>query len=599
MAQMKSGPKWGLIIIAVVIGIFGFRSAVLKGWVPGVKMSKSILLKKADLPDIREAQLKGVEPAEYPTDEVASVPGPQVRALIWAWNAQMGWIYANGGPLTTEKSLMAKHGVNLKLTRQDDTNQMINDLMACAQELEEADDCASGAHFMAIMGDQTAAFFASNNPNFKKICEDCTLEWIGSAGRSDGEDAFMGPAEWKEDPQKAKGGLVSTVIREGDWNIVVKWAADNGIPVNPDERTFDPGAVNFVNAATYTDAAEKYVANYCEDRRVVNDGKPTGEKKNVCVQGVSTWTPADVTAAKGRGGIVRIVSTRQYRSQMPNAIIGIKKWNKAHAKQVAGMLAAIFEAGDQIRAYPEALEKASVTSWKVYNEEQSPEYWLKYYKGTEEEDATGNTVQLGGSKVYGLADNLVLFGMAPGSNNNGEATYRVFGNFVKQLYPKIVPEYPKFQEIFNPTYIQQAKALVGKNVGVADVAKFSDTSRASNVVSRKAVYIQFDTGQASLRPEGLRTLENIKDDLAIAGSLVVKVYGHTDSVGNPEANQRLSEARAAAVKSYLMRTAPSEFPSSRFRIRGVGDQQPIADNGTDSGRAKNRRVEIVLADPSS
>jgi outer membrane protein OmpA-like peptidoglycan-associated protein len=115
------------------------------------------------------------------------------------------------------------------------------------------------------------------------------------------------------------------------------------------------------------------------------------------------------------------------------------------------------------------------------------------------------------------------------------------------------------------------------------------------VVSKRNWNIEFETGQATLTPVGERNMFQIKDDLAIAGALFVTVNGHTDNVGSRAANVDLSERRAAAIKDWLQRKAPSNFPDSRFRIHAYGDTRPIASNGTAEGRAKNRRVEIVLS----
>ncbi len=70
----------------------------------------------------------------------------------------------------------------------------------------------------------------------------------------------------------------------------------------------------------------------------------------------------------------------------------------------------------------------------------------------------------------------------------------------------------------------------------------------------------------------------------------IRIAGHTDNVGNPRRNQRLSEARAEAVKAYLVAHGIDE---SRIEAVGFGDTQPVAPNDTDEGRAQNRRIEAV------
>ena len=412
--RLKPGAKIVLLLFIGAVLFFGFRTAVSRGWIPAPGIAKALIPSKASLPDLKEAVVANVEPASFPEGASASVKAPLIRTEIWAWNAQMNYIYANGGPETTRNSLMEKHNVNLKLIRQDDTSQMQNDLIACAKELHDgSSQCSAGANYVLIMGDGSGQFFAAVNPQLKKLdngAGEYIAQVIGSTGYSRGEDKLMGPPQWKADPQAAKGGLVAGVLRDGDWNIAMKWAADNQIKNNPDEKTYDPDALNWVNAPDYIKAAEIYNANTCEDRKIVHDGRLTGESKNVCVNGVVTWTPGDVNVAHGRGGLVSIVSSKQYRSQMPDVIIGIKKFNQDHRNEVQGMLAASFEAADQLKAFPEALKRAAAISAKVYNE-QTGDYWLKYYQGTREQDKTGNLVELGGSAVNNLNDNLLLFGL--------------------------------------------------------------------------------------------------------------------------------------------------------------------------------------------
>ena len=75
----------------------------------------------------------------------------------------------------------------------------------------------------------------------------------------------------------------------------------------------------------------------------------------------------------------------------------------------------------------------------------------------------------------------------------------------------------------------------------------------------------------------------------------IEIIGHTDSTGSPSVNNPLSEERAQSVRDYL---AARGVASSRIQTAGRGEREPVADNGTDAGRARNRRVEIFLREPA-
>jgi outer membrane protein OmpA-like peptidoglycan-associated protein len=389
------------------------------------------------------------------------------------------------------------------------------------------------------------------------------------------------------------------VLRDGDWNIAQKWLGDNNLRNNPDEKTYDPDALNWVAASDYIDAAEKYVAGYSEQRPVVRHGKRTGETKKVTVNGVVTWTPGDVTVAQKRGGLVSIVSTKEYSSQMPNVIIGIDKWMRQNRPLVEGMLQAFFTGADRVRSNPAALTHASGVSADVYKESGADAaYWEKYFKGTQESDKQGLRVDLGGSSVNNLADNLLLFGLVPGSANLFGATYKVFGDIVVAQYPELVPNYPSETAILDTAYIQAIAKRMAPTATATAVAKqkprYAKGQPVASVVSRKAWYIRFDSGKATFSPDARRELDKLRRDLLVASGTVIGIHGHTDSQGNPATNMTLSESRAFAVKSWLEKQSPVNFPQGRIRVYAHGQQNPVAPNGTPEGRAQNRRVEVVL-----
>lgn len=102
--------------------------------------------------------------------------------------------------------------------------------------------------------------------------------------------------------------------------------------------------------------------------------------------------------------------------------------------------------------------------------------------------------------------------------------------------------------------------------------------------------VQFDSGSSSIRPESLPTLDQAAAILARNPTAAVNVEGHTDSDGDPAANQVLSEQRAAAVMQYLVSKGVG---AAQLRPAGFGSTRPVADNGTDQGRQANRRIEFV------
>jgi OOP family OmpA-OmpF porin len=600
-------PVGRAMVVVAGLALVGYglhKYGVLDKIVPAAKERASQNVPKADLPNV---DIHGEDGTGSSTTR-AAMPGsgagcsdkPEVRMLIWAWNSQMGMMFANGGPQATSGSLMCENGVNLRLIRQDDVSKMQEDLVTFANELRRSGNPTKGAHYVSIMGDGSAVFLKGLNDTLGKLGSEYRAKVVASAGYSRGEDKFMGPAAWKSNPAASRGGLVAGVLRDGDWNIAQKWLGDNGLCNNPDEKTIDPNCLNWVNASTYVDAAEKYVANYCETRPVVQNGKRTGESRNVCVDGIVTWTPGDVTAAEKRGGIVSIVSTREYSSQMPNVIIGIDKWMKDNRPTVEGMIAGLMQGGDQVKTNPAAFDKAAQISADVYQEQGADAaYWKKYFKVVREQDKKGVTVELGGSSVNNLSDEQLLFGLSPGSSNLFAATYKVFGDIVVSQYPDLVPSYYPVNQVLDTSYIEAVVRKAGSGrAPVAEQPRFTASEPVRTVVSRKSWHISFDSGQATLTGAGERDLQALLRDLLVANATAIEVHGHTDSQGNPQANMALSEERAFAVKRWLEEQSPVNFPQGRIRVFSHGQENPLAPNSTAEGRAQNRRVDIVIGTTS-
>ena len=103
--------------------------------------------------------------------------------------------------------------------------------------------------------------------------------------------------------------------------------------------------------------------------------------------------------------------------------------------------------------------------------------------------------------------------------------------------------------------------------------------------------ITFAFDRYDVQPQFRPTLDKVAEVLGDYPQTMIDIYGHTDSVGSDAYNQTLSENRARAVADYLSMQGVHKV---RMATLGYGETQPIADNGTESGRAANRRVEIRI-----
>jgi outer membrane protein OmpA-like peptidoglycan-associated protein len=134
---------------------------------------------------------------------------------------------------------------------------------------------------------------------------------------------------------------------------------------------------------------------------------------------------------------------------------------------------------------------------------------------------------------------------------------------------------------------QQIKELKEKTAGSGvDV-----TSDGESILVNLPDTVTFDVGSSTLKPSFRATLDEVAATMVDYPNSLIDVYGHTDSTGSDSFNQALSERRARAVADYMIARGVDR---RRIMTQGFGETQPIADNGTASGRAQNRRVEIKI-----
>lgn len=140
-----------------------------------------------------------------------------------------------------------------------------------------------------------------------------------------------------------------------------------------------------------------------------------------------------------------------------------------------------------------------------------------------------------------------------------------------------------------PKMAEPAPAPAPAAAPAVEAKKPAPVAAASKVTYAADAF--FDFNKSVLKPEGKAKLDDLVAKIKAINLEVIIAVGHTDSVGTDAYNQKLSVRRADAVKAYLVSKG---IEKNRVYTEGKGKTQPVADNKTSSGRAKNRRVEIEV-----
>lgn len=583
--SIKPGGK-ALIGILVIAAIFAAKVFWWDNRAQDVGESKTF--GTVAIPDAPEASLVGENAIklELPTDAVSGAGDTKITWYQMAWQSQNGIAYSNGGPQTTKGSLFEKAGLDVSIVRQDDCAQQVAELIKFTEAYKE--DPNTPGVFITFMGSGIPAYITSAFNALEELGPEYQPIAFLSTGKSYGEDQIIGPKKYKDNKQLLKGATVVGYRMDGDLDLAFKLAGDNGIRVNVNDKVYDPEALNFMYCKDFLDAVVKYNAGTEETRKIVKKGVTTGRDTSISADMVATWTPGDVNAYQGKGGVT-IVSTRDYASMMPNITITCKKWLNDHRTAVEELTKACAMAGDQIRSFEDVKKYACGLVAKIYNE-QNADYWYKYYNGFSPNEDT----HLGGSMVFNLADMAKMFGV-PHDGQSGTDIYRevynTFGNLQSKYYPEDLPKILEYSKAFDKSVIMSVVSnnpdLLKGKVNAVDYA----TTKMTNKISNKSYNIVFQTGSAEISDESEDVLDEIFSGLTTADGTKVEISGHTDNVGNPASNQTLSEQRATSVLNYLKRKG---VETTRLTSNGYGQDRPVADNSTAAGKAKNRRVEISI-----
>lgn len=542
---------------------------------------------KVAIPDIEEASLgSNAVKLEFPSNKPSVNGGTQLKHYMMTWQSQNGWNYANGGARTTKGSLFDKSNLDVELIRQNDCVQSMTEFIKFCKDYKNNPQTPGVC----------VTYMGTGIPNYAsgilEACKELGPEYqpiiFESSGKSYGEDQLIGDPAIKQNPQLLRGQVVIGVRLDGDMDIAIKYANDNGIPFNPNEKLYDPNALNaaYPSSGDFTESATKYNAGILEKRTIVINGKTTGRDTMVASTMVTTWFPADQIALAGRGG-GSIISTKEYASMMPNITIYCKKWVNDHRSDCENIVIALAQAGDQIRSFDDAKRYSCRLSAEIYNEKDE-KFWYDGFNGIKQ----GLNSHIGGSAVFNFKDMLNLFGMGDSRNDIYKAVYNTFGDLQHKYYPdeKQLNPYMDYNKLVDKSIMMSVLAnhpelLDGKAVEI------NYDKPMSTLVASKSEQVNFNTGSDQILSNSYSTLNEMYKQLLTSDGLKVRLVGHTDNTGNSSANMQLSLNRVNSVKAYLIKKG---IPANRLETDGKGDSEPVADNNTSSGKAQNRRVEIIL-----
>jgi outer membrane protein OmpA-like peptidoglycan-associated protein len=176
----------------------------------------------------------------------------------------------------------------------------------------------------------------------------------------------------------------------------------------------------------------------------------------------------------------------------------------------------------------------------------------------------------------------VVYERLPREGDGGETTLKV-ATGGKEVWVRLEPEIFSAPAQSYRLWIVEVAAMQQ----VVSANKLLDELNRNGFI---ALYINFDTGKWDLKADGQAAVREIVAALKSAPALKVAIEGHTDNVGQAGANKALSEKRAQSVMAAIV---AGGIDAKRLSAAGFGQERPVADNRSEEGRAKNRRVELV------
>ena len=205
------------------------------------------------------------------------------------------------------------------------------------------------------------------------------------------------------------------------------------------------------------------------------------------------------------------------------------------------------------------------------------------------QSATVNVVMTNAAKVPQKGEQVIFIAASTGKNYT--AATDAGGKLSLQL--PAGDEYTLKLKSLNDTTRYSTMKIPALQQGQYYSKPFTVTIQYDPPVTYTLNNVEFDVNRATLRTASYKELDEVVAYMRLKESQAIEIGGHTDNIGTPEANSKLSQQRAETVKAYLIKKGIAE---ARVAAKGYGDTQPVADNSTAAGRQKNRRTEVRLMD---
>lgn len=298
------------------------------------------------------------------------------------------------------------------------------------------------------------------------------------------------------------------------------------------------------------------------------------------VQAAVVWSPDDEDCIQNVTGAKVLVSSKTAGSIIADVFIAKRAWAEAHQAELKALIEGWMIGAAEINSDPSAKQEAAKILATGYNQPEE-----NMYKAI-------NNVRL-----CTLGDNMNFFGLTPSYKGvRGEELYNKTGAMYADLNPPLAPRtLPPWRTVIDLAALRAVDLSGPEHAaeGQATFTKATAEEASAPAFATKRVTVNFPSGSATLTGAAMATIDReMVDELRMFRNARVRVEGNTDNVGGAAFNRSLSYRRAQSVIDYLVDTY--QFDKNRFITVGNGMDNPVENNDTESGRAANRRTDLML-----